>query len=94
MKVVVSRRAEMDFASIAAWIAEDSPRAAARMIDRLVVAAESLDRLSLRYPLVGRTGLRKLPVGDDVILYRFEDVVSIARVLHAARDWLSLLDEA
>ncbi|CAN5454976.1 type II toxin-antitoxin system RelE/ParE family toxin [soil metagenome] len=93
MKVVVSRRAEMDMVEIATWIAGDSPRAASRMINRLIAAANGLSRYPLRYPTIGHGGLRKRPVGEYVLLYRVDDVVSIARILHGARDWLSLLDE-
>lgn len=94
MKVIVSRRAEMDMAEIAAWIAGDNPRAASRMIDRLISAANGLSRYPLRYPAVGHGGLRKRPVGDYILLYRVDAVVAVARVLHSARDWLSLLDES
>lgn len=79
---------------IASWIAKDSPAAADRMIDRFVAAAEALSQNPLRYPLIGRGGLRKRPLGDYVILYRTDDAIHVARILHAARDWLSLLDEA
>lgn len=94
MKVLVSRLAEIDITEIAEWIAADNPRAAARMIDKFLAAANALSLHPHRYPEVGRTGLRKRPIGDYVILYRADDAISVVRVLHSARDWLSLLDEA
>ncbi len=94
MKVVISRRAELDIAEIAGWIEQDSPRAAGRMVDRLIGAANALSRFPRRYPEIGHGGLRKRAVGNYVLLYRVDDVVAVARVFHAARDWVSLLDEA
>ena len=93
MKVVISRRAELDIAEIATWIEQDNPRAAGRMVDRLIGAANALSRFPRRYPEIGHRGLRKRPVGNYVLLSRVDDVVSVARVIHAARDWVSLLDE-
>lgn len=94
MKTIISRMAEMDMVEIGSWIARDSPRAAARMVDRIVAAVDGLGRYPLRYPVLERLDLRKRPVGDYVILYRVDEAVYIVRILHAARDWLSLLEDA
>ena len=94
MKVVISRAAEMDMVDIGDWIARDSDRAAGRMINRILVATEGLTRSPVRYPVVGNLNVRKRTVGDYVILYRVDDAVRIVRILHSARDWLSLLDDA
>jgi len=93
MKVAFTQRANLDLADIGNWIARDNPRAAARMVDRLINAGDGLADISLRYPATHRS-LRKRPVGAYVIFYRITDRVEIVRVLHSARDWLSLLDEA
>jgi len=94
MKVIISRAAEMDMVDIGDWIARDSDRAAGRMITRILVAIEGLTRYPLRYPVIESLNVRKRPIGDYVILYRVDDAVRIVRILHSARDWLSLLDEA
>lgn len=93
MRVVVARRAELDLAELCAWIAQDKPRAAERMLDRLVAAAHSLSVHPLRYPTIGFHSLRKRPVGDFLIFYSVDDVINVVRIFHAARDWPALLDE-
>ena len=94
MKVIVAPAARRDLVEIGTWIARDKPRAADRMVDRLLSAANGLSRHPLRYPSVGLRRLRKRPVGAYLIFYRVDDVISVVRILHAARDWVSLLDEA
>lgn len=61
MKVFITETARRDLREIAMWIGADSLVQAERFIDRLTVKALSLDRQALRYPLVGRGGLRRMP---------------------------------
>ena len=94
MKVVVAPAVRRDLVEIGTWIARDKPRAADRMVDRLLSAAKGLSRYPLRYPSAGLRGLRKRPVGGYLIFYRVDDDINVVRILNAARDWVSLLDEA
>lgn len=94
MKVVFTRPTYQDLAEIRTWIAADNPRAADRMVEKLVSACSGLSRFPLRYPEIAARRLRKRPVGSYLIFYRVTDKVEIVRILHAARDWVSLLDEA
>ncbi|MFB7880247.1 type II toxin-antitoxin system RelE/ParE family toxin [Brevundimonas diminuta] len=94
MKVVLTRVAESDLAQSGDWIARDNPRAAGRWIESALTECESLSAHVERYPRIGFADLRKRPFGDYVIFYRMTDQVEIIRVLHAARDWASLLGDA
>ena len=94
MKVVLTRLAESDLAQSGDWIARDNPRAAGRWIESALMECESLSANVERYPRIGFADLRKRPFGDYVIFYRVTDQVEIIRVLHAARDWASLLGDA
>lgn len=46
-----------------------------------------------RFRQVGGTALRRRPSGNYLIFYSVGDRVEIVRILHGARDWISLLDE-
>ena len=94
MRVRFTPRARQDLAEIGDWIAADNPKAAARMVDRLISAGEGLSRLPLRFPAANHRALRKRVVGDYILFYRVLDTVENIRILHSARDWLSLLEEA
>jgi toxin ParE1/3/4 len=74
----------------AAYIAEDDPAAAGRVVLRIFRAAELLKK----NPAMGRagrvTGTRELVVAETpyIVPYRVRgDVVEILRVFHAARKW-------
>ena len=94
MRVRFTRSARQDLAEIGNWIAADNPKAAARMVDRLISAGEGLSKLPLRFPATSPRALRKRVVGDYIIFYRVLETVEVVRILHTARDWLALLDEA
>ncbi|CAN5394215.1 type II toxin-antitoxin system RelE/ParE family toxin [soil metagenome] len=94
MRVIFTRPADQDLAEIGAWIEGDSPRAASRTLNALVDASIKLGSFPLRYPEIPGLHLRKRPFGQYLIFYRVTDQVEIIRILHSARDWLSLLDEA
>lgn len=91
MRLRWTRLAENDLNNIAAYIGQDSPVAAARVILELIDQAET----SLtRYPALGRSGrvigTRELVIGNlpYIIPYRVRDGdIEILRVLHTSRRW-------
>ncbi len=77
-----------DLESLHAYIADDSPDAAARMVDRVVSGIEELRR----HPGLGRTGrvagTRELVVAPYVVAYRSSKaVIEIVAIIHGARRW-------
>jgi len=94
MRLVFARAAERDLAEIEAFIARDSISAARRFVRRLLVACETLVDQPRAYAQAGVQDLRKRPMDDYLIFYRVSDRVEIVRILHAARDWVRLLDPA
>jgi toxin ParE1/3/4 len=89
LKLVTSRLARSDAASILRWIAKDNPRAAKRMLVRITAG---LERLS-DFPDLGvarddlAEGVRAFVEHPYLIIYRHqEDRVEILRILHGARD--------
>ncbi len=90
MRVRWLRRALDNLDEEAAYIARDDPRAAARLVERIVVGVERL----AAHPASGRPGrvpgTRELVIGDTpyVVPYRVRGAtVEILRVFHAARKW-------
>lgn len=90
MKLVWSQRAAADRLAIFTWIAEDDPRAAALVDNRLEDAARRL----IDFPESGRPGrvegTRELVVAQTpyVVPYQIiEDTVRLLRVIHGARMW-------
>lgn len=93
MRVVLTHTAKADLREIAIWISADSVVQAEKFVDRLTARALSLDKLALRYPLIGRGDLRRMPFRAYLIFYRVTDHVEILRILHGARDWASMLHD-
>ena len=93
MKVVLTHTARADLREIAIWISADSVLQAEKFVDSLTTKALSLEKLALRYPLIGRGDLRRMPFRSYLIFYRVTDHVEILRILHSARDWASLLND-
>jgi toxin ParE1/3/4 len=100
-RYVLSKEAIDDLELIWAYIAQDNPEAA----DRVIEAAYQTCRTLADHPELGRlrhfsqnvlTGLRSFVVTDFpnyVIFYRVqENAVQIVRVLHGARDIEKLFD--
>ena len=88
-RYIISPAAEMDLLAIWLHIAADNPRAADEVGDRITAVFATLSR----NPSAGRSrddwgaGLRSLPVGSFIIVYRLlSDAIEIARVVHGARD--------
>lgn len=90
MKLAWSQRATSDRLAIFLWIAEDDPRAAASVDERIEQAARRL----IDFPDSGRPGrvegTRELVIARTpyVAPYKVEgDTVRILRVIHGARMW-------
>ena len=87
MKLVWRRKARSEIDAIVAYIAQDSPRGAARVRDQILAAVSLLEM----WPDVarqGKGGLRELVVAHTkyVVLYRrAADKVTIVRVIHGMR---------
>ena len=89
-KIRHSASAENDLLEAWLYIAEDSIEAADRLLDQIDTETRTL----LQQPKMGRTrddlapGLRSWPTATPYLLFYFVDVdgVTIARVLHHARD--------
>jgi toxin ParE1/3/4 len=88
-RVLKTCRAEEDLHEIWAYIAEDNPAAA----DKLIGEFDRKFRLLADHPKIGRErpellpGIRSLPVGNYVIFFVEEvEGVKIVRVLHGARN--------
>lgn len=91
MRLRWTRRADRDLDEIAAYIGQDNPAAAARVILELIDQAETL---LPNHPAIGRPGrvlgTRELVIGSlpYIIAYRARDPdIDILRVLHASRRW-------
>ena len=91
MRLRWTSRAERDLEEIAAYIGQDNPAAAVRVILELIDQVES--RL-LGQPAMGRPGrvlgTRELVIGGlpYVVPYRLrEKDIEILRVLHTSRRW-------
>jgi len=86
-----TRLAEADLDSIAAYIGQDSPVAAARVILELIDQAETLLARHVAMGRPGRViGTRELVIGQlpYIIPYRVrEGEIEILRVLHTSRRW-------
>lgn len=91
MRLRWTRLADTDLNSIADYIGQDSPAAAARVILELIDQTETL---LTRHASLGRPGrvigTRELVIGSlpYIIPYRVRDgEIEILRVLHTSRRW-------
>ncbi len=85
-----SSRAEIDLIEIWGHIAEDDPIAADRQLDRIDAACEMLAENPQGGPRRDdlARGIRFYPVGNYLVFYTVgEDGITVARVLHGARDY-------
>lgn len=83
--------AERDLDELAAYIGQDSPAAAARIVLELIDQAETV---LTGFPAIGRAGrvlgTRELAIGHlpYIIAYRMRgDDLEVLRVLHTSRAW-------
>ncbi len=91
MRLRWTRLAEADLDSIADYIGQDSPVAAARVILELIDQTETLLTRHVAMGRPGRViGTRELVIGQlpYIIPYRVrEGEIEILRVLHTSRRW-------
>jgi plasmid stabilization system protein ParE len=86
-----------DLEEIAEYIAQDSPRHAARMLRLLRARIKEIARNPRIYRLRPEIGAeaRLATLGNDVILFRIrQNTVRIERVAHGSRNLLPMLEEA
>jgi toxin ParE1/3/4 len=91
MKVVVSEAAARDLDDILDWISRDNPRAAAKLVQRILARMDRLAIAGLAH--IGRPGLvqgtRELVEPPYIIVYMVdepaEEIVVLA-IVHGARD--------
>jgi toxin ParE1/3/4 len=95
--VRVLRRAERDLQEIYDYLAREVPRRAAPVIDRLLTALDSLERLAdrgaqPRDPILRARDFRFLVSAPYVVFYKvLARQVRIHRVLHGSRAYRDLL---
>jgi toxin ParE1/3/4 len=91
MKLRWSPEAIEDLVALRAYIAADDPRAAQRVMSRIIDAAELMLPDNPRIGRPGRvSGTRELviPRTPYILPYRIRDgVIEILRVYHSARKW-------
>lgn len=98
-KIRINPIVTTDLQEIKDYIAQDNPDAALRTVRSIISKIESL----AEFPLMGAALAQKIKVksnyrylveGNYLIFYIYEgDMVSIQRVLHAKRDYLTLLSD-
>jgi toxin ParE1/3/4 len=96
MRLTLSSHVPTDLEEIADYIAQDSPRHAARFIRLLQSHMQEIARQPHLYQI--RTGIaadaRLATVGSYIILFRIRgNAVRIERVVHGNRDLLALVDD-
>jgi len=92
--VVLTPSAGTDLREIALWIGADSVPQAEKFVERLTTKALSLEKHALRFPVINRGDLRRMPFRAYLIFYRVTDRVEVLRIIHGARDWAPLLDDS
>jgi plasmid stabilization system protein ParE len=90
---ILSAQARRDPEDILAYVAQDSPRLALNLIDRLGTAAMELGTSALRYPIAFEgTGVRRRVAGSFNIYFSvIGEFVHVHRILHGARHQQRLL---
>ena len=90
MKVVWTQAALADLANARSYIAEESPGAAARTVDRIEEALQALRR----HPMIGRPGrvaeTRELVVPGTpfiAVYYVTAKRIEVVALIHGARRW-------
>ena len=90
MNIVWSPEAIEDLASLRAYIAEDNPAAARRVVLQII---QNIEQLLPDNPQIGRAGrvpgTRELVIPrTHIVPYRFQrTAIQILRVYHGARRW-------
>lgn len=100
-KVYLSEPAENDIRDIIRYLSAQlsAPMTAAKMLDAIEEAIESLADLPLKYPLItderfASLGYHKLIINHYVAFFTVDEkskVVDVERILFMRRDWLRIL---
>jgi toxin ParE1/3/4 len=86
MKLHYERGALADLDEILAYIAEDNPRAAARVASRIEQAIQHIAHNPFMGQATSKGAYRRLPVGNYLIVYEVaDDEVIIHYLRHGAR---------
>ena len=82
------RRALRNLESVHAYISQDDPEAAVRVVNKIRTGVDKIKE----FPFMGRTGrvdgTRELVIGNTpyIVIYRVsDDAIEILRILHSAR---------
>ncbi len=97
MRLRLSPCVPADLEEIVDFIAQDSPRHAARVLRLLRERMKEIAKQPHLYRLRPEIGAeaRLATIGNYVILFRIrQDAVRIERVVHGRRDLLAILEEA
>ncbi len=96
MIVSLTPEARSDLVAIWFWISRDSETTATSFVDALELACASLAPRPARFPVALNLDghcIRKRLYRGHLIFYRvIPEEVEVVRVIHAARDWLALLE--
>jgi toxin ParE1/3/4 len=91
MRVVVREAAARDLDDIFDWISKDSPRAAAKLVSRILGRIDRLTIPGLTH--IGRPGLvegtRELVETPYIVVYAVDeaaDEITVLAIVHGARD--------
>ena len=91
MKVVVREAAAGDLDGILDWISRDNPRAAAKLVPRILARIDRLTAPGLSH--IGRPGLvkgtRELVEAPYIIIYMVDgpaDEIVVLAIVHSTRD--------
>lgn len=97
VKIRINPVASTDLQEIKEYISEDSAEAAAKILKDIIEKIESLADfpemgIMLMYKISLKSKYRYIICGQYLIFYIYENnIVSIQRVLHGKRDYMSLL---
>ena len=91
--IIISEEAERDIGDIGDWMAQFSPRLAAKFTDDIGIEFASLREMPDRFAKVRRhENLRRKVFGNYLIFYRVSDAaVEIIHILHGAMDYERIL---
>lgn len=98
-KLRINPVVQEDLKDIKEYIEKDDPNAAIKVINELLEKMQLLKQFPelgqmLMYKIKINTKYRYIIVGSYLIFYLFEDnIISVQRVLHGSRDYISLFNE-
>ena len=82
-KVLIGDSALNDLREIVEFIAQDDPRAAERLGEKLIARAMSLATLPERHAWHdARRGIRKMPLSPYLIFYTCDKAAGVVNILH------------